>query len=159
MFYVLKTKTISFISYVAKIADHQFWGLRQLLYFVSWITLMKTDPVSPCSPKTHLTWIFIKLFSLLFFLFRSNQLKWEDIKDQIWIKLGADKGGGSVKVYYQIMNVDNPNSPQNTTVFCAFEADESSPNLHIALDSFIPEINDLIGSQTQWRYILCFANL
>jgi hypothetical protein len=82
--------------------------------------------------------------------FRTNQLKWKNVEEgKIWIKVGADSGGESVKVYYQVVNVDSPNSPSNTTVFCIFEAGESPSNLHIALDGFVDEINNL--QKLKWR--------
>ncbi len=51
----------------------------------------------------------------------------------IWVKIGGDKGGGSFKMAFQICNVLHPNSPDNTGVFCAFEAPDNRTNLYIGL--------------------------
>ena len=53
--------------------------------------------------------------------------------DEIWVKLGGDKGGGSFKMTFQICNVEYPNSPVNTCAFCVFEAPDNVTNLRIAL--------------------------
>lgn len=51
---------------------------------------------------------------------------------------------------FQIVNVPNPNSIQNTCVFCCFEAGDSITNLHVALDRFQPQVEKLKGMK--WRY-------
>ena len=38
---------------------------------------------------------------------------------EVWIKIGGDKGGGSFKMSFQIINVAVPNSVHNTCVFFA----------------------------------------
>ena len=55
-------------------------------------------------------------------------------EDEIWAKLGGDKGGGTFKMNFQIVNVSHPNSPNNTCVFCVFEAPDNPANLRIALE-------------------------
>ena len=53
----------------------------------------------------------------------------------MWIKIGddeGDKGGGSFKMNFQIVNVAAPNSVHNTCVFCCYEASDTVTNLHIA---------------------------
>ena len=62
---------------------------------------------------------------------------WQDgiiPKDEVWIKLGGDKGGGMFKMNFQIVNTQSPNSVHNTCVFSCFEADDTVTNLHVALD-------------------------
>ncbi len=54
--------------------------------------------------------------------------------NEVWLKIRGDKGGGSFKMSTQIANVRHPNSPLNTLVFCAFEAPDTTTNLHIGLD-------------------------
>ena len=49
---------------------------------------------------------------------------------QIWIKLGGDKGGSSMKMSFQICNLKAPNSVKNTCIFAAFQAGDT--NLHVA---------------------------
>ena len=48
--------------------------------------------------------------------------------NEVWIKLGGDKGGGAFKMNFQIVNTSAPNSIYNTCVFACFEA---LANLHI----------------------------
>ena len=84
---------------------------------------------------------------------RVHRLSWHDgtlPEDEIWLKIGGDKGGGSFKMAFQICNVPHPNSPDNTCAFCVFEAADNVTNLHIALDRYKEQI-DRIASQT-WRY-------
>ena len=83
---------------------------------------------------------------------RLNRLTWHDIipPDEIWIKIGGDKGGTSFKMNFQIMNVSHPNSIHNTCVFAAFEAPDSLFNLHVGLDRYAEQVEDLEGSE--WRY-------
>ena len=74
-------------------------------------------------------------------------------ENEIWIKIGGDKGGKSVKANFQICNVENPNSVRNTCVFAVFEAPDSATNVHIALERYSPQISEL--ARAKWRYIQC----
>lgn len=59
---------------------------------------------------------------------RVNRLTWHGgaiSEEEIWLKIGGDKGGGSFKMSFQLGNVQNPNSPTNTCVFAVFEYRES----------------------------------
>lgn len=76
--------------------------------------------------------------------------------DEIWVKVGGDKGGGSFKMNFQICNVAHPNSVNNTCVFCAFEAPDNPTNLRIALERYRSQIDDL--STKTWRYLLNFSH-
>ncbi len=51
---------------------------------------------------------------------------------------------------FQIINTNNPNSPTNTCVFCIFLAYDSITNIHIGLDRYAQQIEDL--QKTKWRY-------
>ncbi len=86
----------------------------------------------------------------IFFLIRSSdtcsvhRLTWHEERlpqDEIWVKIGGDKGGGSFKMNFQICNVHNPNSPNNTCVFCVYEAPDSPANLSLALGRYREQIN------------------
>ena len=64
--------------------------------------------------------------------------------DEVWVKLGGDKGGSSFKMNFQIVNV------QNTCVFTAFEAPDSKTNLHLTLTRYHEAVKHM---QTYtWRY-------
>jgi len=53
--------------------------------------------------------------------------------DEIWLKLGGDKGGGTFKMCFQHLNVTSPNAPENTCVISIFEVPDSYTNLKIGL--------------------------
>lgn len=74
--------------------------------------------------------------------------------DEVWLKLGGDKGGGTVKLCFQHLNVSSPNAPENTCVFSIFEGPDSYTNLSIGLGRYIEAINDLQGQC--WRYISAY---
>ena len=84
---------------------------------------------------------------------RVHRLTWHESipPDEIWVKIGGDKGGGSFKMNFQICNLHHPNSPSNTCVFCIFEAPDSPVNLQFALGRYKHEINSL-ESKT-WRQV------
>ena len=80
-----------------------------------------------------------------------KQLTWHDgaIPDsEVWVKVG-DKGGGTFKMNFQIVNVPHPNSVHNTCVFAVFEASDSVSNLHVTLDRYKGKFKDL--QKTKWR--------
>ncbi len=77
---------------------------------------------------------------------RLGRLTWHDgliPPEEIWLKIGGDKGGGSFKMSFQVAITAHPNSTLNTVVFCAFEASDTASNLHIALDRYSQQIKDL----------------
>lgn len=55
---------------------------------------------------------------------------------------------------FQLLNVENPNSVENTCVFVAYQAGDSVNNLHIALDTcrYKEQIDDILESE--WKYVL-----
>ena len=70
-------------------------------------------------------------------------------KDEVWIKVGGDKGGGMFTMNFQIVNTRTPNSVHNTCAFSCFEADDTVTNLHVALDRFRGEVTH-IGTM-KWK--------
>ena len=46
--------------------------------------------------------------------------------DEVRVKIGGDKGGGSFKFSLQLANAYHPNSPHNTIVFCAYEGPDTN---------------------------------
>ena len=64
---------------------------------------------------------------------------------EIWVKLGGDKGGKTMKLSFQLCNCVHPNSPTNTCVFACFEASDTRCNLHLAMDRYKEQVNDLAG--------------
>lgn len=51
---------------------------------------------------------------------------------------------------FQLLNVVNPNSPDNTCVFSIFEAPDTYTNISIALRRHVEEITTL--QDQMWRY-------
>lgn len=78
-------------------------------------------------------------------------LKWHEVipEGEIWIKIGGDKGGATFKEMFQVANIDSPNAPRNTVVFCAFPASDSIYNLKLAFGSLKQQVNDL--QESSWR--------
>ena len=86
---------------------------------------------------------------------RAKTLTWHDgliPDDEIWIKLGGDKGQGSFKMALQVCNTRQSNSSKNTFVFCLFQAGDSPTNLHIALDRYRHQLEEI--NATIWKYVL-----
>ena len=81
-----------------------------------------------------------------------NNLTWHNgaiPSDELWVKLGGDNGGSSFKMNFQIVNVNCPNSINNTCVFTAFQAPDTITNMHVALDRYKDQLTDL--QKTKWR--------
>lgn len=77
---------------------------------------------------------------------RINRLTWHQgtiPEDEIWVKIGGDKGGGSFKMSFQVANISTPNPPENTIVFLMYEGPDSYANLSITLQRFIDQIGAL----------------
>ena len=82
----------------------------------------------------------------LYFICRKGTLTWHHgtiTSDEIWLKLGGDKGGGYFKMNFQIVNMQTPNSVNNTCVFSCFEASDTVSNPHVALDRFRGEVANM----------------
>ena len=62
-------------------------------------------------------------------------------EDEIHVKIGGDHGDTSFKFCYQIANVSNPNSKENTVVFSIFEAKDTRPNLKTCLSRYKAQVN------------------
>jgi hypothetical protein len=77
-------------------------------------------------------------------------------KEEIWLKLGGDKGGGSFKMMLEVANIANPNSRRDTSVICVYESSDTAPNLHIALEKYKEQVESI--SNTSWRYALINSN-
>ncbi len=90
-------------------------------------------------------------FPLLFFC-RNGSLTWHDNiipANEVWIKIGGDKGGDSFKMCFQIANTHHPNSKNNTVVFLCFEGNDSAANLRKVLPPVMEQLTKL-RKQT-WR--------
>ena len=103
--------------------------------------------------KKHIIMVHVRIY--LHFKIALSSLKnltWHNEalpSDEIWLKIGGDKGGSSFKMNFQIVNVQCPNSVGNTCVFVAFQAPDSLTNLHVALDRYKEQLDVL--QHTQWK--------
>ncbi|XP_072051203.1 uncharacterized protein [Amphiura filiformis] len=83
---------------------------------------------------------------------QANTLTWHDgmIPDEeIWIKIGGDKGGKMMKMFFQLVNVSNPNSEANTRMFSCFEAKDSVINMDLTLEGFNEQLEALMNMTWQ----------
>ena len=89
-----------------------------------------------------------------------NTLYWHEgiPAQEIWIKIGGDKGQGSFKMAFQIVNVKDSNSPLNTVVFNCFEASDTYLNLTIGLNDLDKDIKMIEGSEWQGKNKKCFIS-
>ncbi|XP_070549699.1 uncharacterized protein [Ptychodera flava] len=79
-------------------------------------------------------------------------------QDIIQVKVGGDKGGGSMKFVFEICNLDHPNAKENTVIWLMFEAGDNHHNLKLALENYINSVNTLNGykwKQYTIEAILC----
>ncbi len=98
---------------------------------------------APCCTVTSLIYA---IFERLDRLKAQNQLTWHHGKinpNEIWVKISGDKGGGTMKCGFQIVNVQKPNNPSNYILYCTFSATDNYYNLNAALSPFAPEIEVL----------------
>lgn len=76
--------------------------------------------------------------------------------DELWIKLGGDKGRGSFKFNLQLCNVQHPNSLKNTILVSVFKAGDSTTNLHTALDMYKEHVTELQGMPLKYGLLSVF---
>ncbi|KAJ8018162.1 hypothetical protein HOLleu_44000 [Holothuria leucospilota] len=90
---------------------------------------------------------------------RLGMLTWHGIipEDEVWVKIGGDKGGGTFKEMFQIANVACPNAPRHTVVICAFPASDSTPNLELGLARIKEQIHQLQVSTWREKKFRLFA--
>ena len=73
-------------------------------------------------------------------------------EDEIWVKLGADKGGkpvSTMKFNFQIVNIHQPNSVNNTINFSLFEANDNITNFTLAMERLRDQIDEV--KAMTWR--------
>ena len=86
-------------------------------------------------------------------LFRTpTGLTWHDTipQQEIWLKLGGDKGHGSFKLNLQLCNVLHPNSQKNTCLLSMCMAIDSTTNLHTCLDMYREQMSELQGMKLRF---------
>ena len=101
--------------------------------------------------KGNVHYIFSNLISAVS-LNSAGTLMWHNgviPETEIWVKLGGDKGGGALKMNFQIVNTNSPNSVHSTCVFACFEAQDTIANFHIALDRYKGKVTN--SGMSQWK--------
>ena len=106
----------------------------QFLYFIDMSTITSLDQFNFVCHTLPVT-----SFCLFSFCVDGPSLP----KDELWVKIGGDKGGGSFKMAMQIVNQPQPNSADHTVVFSCLEAGDSVANLHVCLDYFQQHIHEM----------------
>ena len=71
--------------------------------------------------------------------------------NEIWVKLGGDKGHGSFKLNIQLVNTANPNSMKNTSLLSVFEAGDTTTNLHTALNLYKEHVVEAQGMEIKYE--------
>lgn len=77
-----------------------------------------------------------------------------DLSNAIGVKLGGDHGGGSFKLSLSVVNVEKPNSKDNTYMFCMFEGRDSRYNLEQVMTHYWDQIKELRRSTFRNKPIL-----
>lgn len=93
--------------------------------------------------------IYVQWYSLIH---RAGQLTWHDgliPDDEVWVKLGGDKGGGSFKMSFQLCNVNRVNSVQNSVVFSIFKAGDNAFNLQVAHQLYKKQVEEMASAEWQ----------
>ena len=102
-----------------------------------------------CKPGITLSYIVNKFPPYV----RCGQLTWHDGSipaEELWVKLGGDKGHGVFKFTVQLVNVMNPNSRANTCIVAMFLGNDSVANLWTALQQYQEQVDEL--EEMKWRY-------
>ena len=73
--------------------------------------------------------------------------------NELWLKLGGDKGRGSFKLNLQLVNTHNPNSMKRTTLLSIFKAGDTTTNLHTALDMYGQHVVEAQGMKIKYDII------
>ncbi len=91
----------------------------------------------------------------MYFSLRSSAgLTWHDgaiPSNEIWVKLGGDKGRGSFKLNLQLVNTSHPNSMKGTALLSVFKAGDTVTNLHTALDMYREHVIEAQGMQIKYK--------
>ena len=76
--------------------------------------------------------------------------------DEIWVKIGGDHGRDYFKLCLQILNVDKPNSQNNTCALLCVEGRDSRDNLETLLNPMSLQISQLCNENWQGKRIVVF---
>jgi hypothetical protein len=68
----------------------------------------------------------------------------------------CDKGRRSFKFNLQLCNVEHPNSLKNTILVSVFKANDTTTNLHTALDMYKEHVKELQGMPLKYGLLSVF---
>ena len=87
------------------------------------------------------------------FWFRAGALCWHQgiiPSDEIWLKVGGDKGGSTFKLSVQLANALAVNSINNTYVITCYQGTDTLANLQVAISRYREQLQELVS--TGWKY-------
>ena len=97
---------------------------------------------------------FINVYTVcVFYVHRAGRLTWHDVipSDEVWIKLGGDKGGETFKMSFPIVNVPRPIVVPKIPVSSAALRLMTTLLTFIALDHFLDQVEEL--QRIKWRLV------
>ena len=130
------------------IGDH-LYAKKIQLEFKNDLDEMETRPTPIVGVKNIKNFLFERIESY----YDHGLLTWHQSKngtlplDRIFVKVGGDKGQGSMKLTLQVCNVPKPNSPDNTLIITQFEANDTYANLAVTMDGIQHQLEDIDGCQ------------
>ena len=86
------------------------------------------------------------------YIHRAGKLTWHDgliPHDEVWVKLGGDKGGGTFKMSFQLCKVDRVNAVQHSVVFTIFKAGDNAFNLKEAHELYKQQVEEMASAEWQ----------
>eukprot|EP00057_Strongylocentrotus_purpuratus_P005186 XP_003730386.1 PREDICTED: uncharacterized protein LOC100891379 isoform X1 [Strongylocentrotus purpuratus] len=76
--------------------------------------------------------------------------------EEIWVKIGGDKGGDTFKLMLQIANLSHPNSLRATNIIGLFPGKDTPFNLDVTLSTLVEQIDVLQKAKWRGKAIRCF---
>ncbi len=85
-----------------------------------------------------------------------GMLHWHTFMLNVWLTVDGDKGQGSFKMGFKVVNVQKPNRQSNTVIFKCFEAVDSYLNLVIGLGNLDSLLRSIDGSKWMGKLLKVF---
>ena len=95
-------------------------------------------------PVAYITLLPTFVTDLLDKYSETGQLVWNGIPtNEIWVKVGADHGQGSLKMALQVANTNSPNSKNNTVLCSLFKGKDDRENVQRIFSEYSTQIDEL----------------
>ena len=102
------------------------------------------EVVEKSMPGAYITHLPTFVTDLLDKYFETGQLVWNGIPtSEIWVKVGADHGQGSLKMALQVANTNSPNSKNNTVLCSLFKGKDDRENVQRIFSEYSTQIDEL----------------